>query len=375
MIEKNKERLRELADKWLKGTISQAEQQEFDDWFNQSIDEQQEIAQDRSEYRDYLFSRIKQETGILQPTRVKLWPKVAAVAAAIACILSGVYFFNSPTRSELDSGSAYANDITPGKQGATLTLASGKKIKLNDAVNGELAEESGVSITKTAEGKLVYQIKESSTESHAINILATANGEVYDVILPDGSKVTLNASSSLKYPASFAAQKKRAVELQGEAYFQIAKDKLHPFVVKHGGQEVEVLGTHFNVSAYPGEANVTTLEEGSVKVTVAGSSKVIVPGQQAVNDGNQLKVQIADLDEVLAWKNGNFIFSDESIQDIMGKLQRWYDIEVVYEGEPTKEGFYANISRYKNISQVLKMLEKTKAVHFEIKGRRITVRN
>lgn len=186
--------------------------------------------------------------------------------------------------------------------------------------------------------------------------------------------VTLNAASSLKFPASFTGLANRKVELSGEAYFEVAKDKKHPFIVQSGSQEVEVLGTHFNVNTYPDEkAAKTTLLEGSVKVSANGNAHLLIPGQQSILTNNTVDIVTANIKETMAWKNGYFRFNDDRIDEIMPLLSRWYDVEVNYEGKISDERFSGTISRYKNINEVLAMLSYSNAVKFKIEGRRITV--
>ena len=192
--------------------------------------------------------------------------------------------------------------------------------------------------------------------------------------LPDGTNIWLNAASSVKFPVVFS-QSERRVELQGEAYFEVAKDKSKPFIVTTSGQSVTVLGTHFNISSYPDDSETkTTLLEGSVKVNALGSSKIIKPGEKAVRTKKGFEVSRADVEETMAWKNGYFRFSDEQMEDVTRKLSRWYNVEFVFEGQPSAERFNGIISRNKNLGQVLKMLEKTKAIHFQKRGRRIIVK-
>lgn len=308
---------------------------------------------------------------------LKLWPRIA-VAAAIAIVLfcAGLFFYKLNINQEQLNQIAYKNDVAPGKTGATLTLANGKKIRLSDAANGELANEAGVLVTKSANGQLVYEIKGSDIGTNKINTLSTARGETYQVRLPDGSLVWLNAASSLTYSANLTAHGKRRVRLDGEGYFEIAKDKTHPFVVTTGKQEVEVLGTHFNINAYANEPVVkTTLIEGKVKVNgFNGHEKILKPGEQATLTENNLLIHQADEDEVLAWRNGLFIFNDEPLESIMRKIARWYDVEVIYEGNVDRNQLFGGgISRYDNISILLKTLEITEGVHFKIQGRRIVV--
>lgn len=328
-----------------------------------------------------------QSPKIGKKSNLPLWPRIAVVAAVLALAVFGIYFYNYKPAFGFDSTRLIANDIKPGKVGATLTLANGKRIRLGDAANGEIAKESGISISKTADGQIVYEIKSGTGNPNMLNTLSTSKGETYVVTLPDQSKVWLNAASSLTYTTGLTEQGIRKIRLSGEAYFEVFKDPTHPFVVESGNQQVEVLGTHFNVNAYDDEnQKKTTLLEGSVKVSLPSSQQslarrelkdvVLSPGQQSNLQGEALRVSQADTEEVMAWKNGDFIFKDESIESIMRIVSRWYNVDVVFEDELTKNiklgGF---VSRSKNISAVLTMMELTKRVQFKVAGRKIIVQN
>lgn len=302
-------------------------------------------------------------------------------AAAVLLLVSAVLYFymnsNQGNKNPRLTAQHEGNDVGPGGSKAILTLADGSEISLTDAANGELATQSGITITKTSDGALVYTA--GGTKSGAVpqyNTISTPAGGQYQVNLPDGSKVWLNARSSLKYPTVFNGPN-RKVTLSGEAYFEIAKDQQRPFTVASNGagnaQEVTVLGTHFNINGYTDEvATKTTLLEGSVKVSSGTNSKMLKPGQQsAVSDG--IMVAEVDVNQALDWKNNSFYFADENIRTIMRKLARWYDIDVVYEGKVSELGFGAEISRTKKLSEVLKALETAGRVHFKIEGRRVTV--
>lgn len=341
-----------------------------------------------SEFRaGQIFQQITSQPQTHRKVR-KLWPRIAGVAAIAALLAIAILFKDQILSIGNQSQVVSSNqDIAPGKSVATLTLANGRKILLSAMPSGELANESGVTISKTSDGEILYEIKEhSAAESGQHNLLSTAMGETYQVKLPDGSRVWLNAASSLKYPVSFSSLKDRRVELHGEAYFEIAKDKLHPFLVETDGQEVTVLGTHFNIKAYQQDKNiVTTLAEGSVRVGYQASAwsdhgkivykdeVILSPGQQSLLKGETISVSKAVLEESLAWKDGNFVFNDANIEKIMQDIARWYNIQVVYEGSVPAGKFSGNVSRTKNISQILRALESTKLVHFKIEGRKVYV--
>lgn len=305
----------------------------------------------------------------------KLWFSIAA--AAVLLVIGGSLIYHSDQPQPQKLVNIIRNDIAPGKNTATLTLDNGKKIVLSAANEGKLASEAGILISKTADGQVVYTVKDDKMAAGThIHTLSTAMGETYRLRLPDQSEVWLNASSSIKFPASFASAKLREVELTGEAYFQIAKDKSHPFIVKTNLQEVQVLGTHFNINSYADQhTTVTTLLEGSVQVSNhAEQGKIIKPGEQSiVQDGQPIAVAPADIKNVMAWKNGYFRFRNESIKEVMAKIIRWYNIDVVYTGKVSDEKFNGNISRQKNISEVLTMLSYSNDVKFKVEGRRVTV--
>jgi len=316
------------------------------------------------------------EGRAIQPVKSRrLWYQVAATAA-VGLIVAGLFYFNQqqPAGKPVGAEVVYTNDIAPGKLGATLTLANGKKIDLSVAANGLIADQEGVSISKTSDGKLVYTIKDSNSSIQEFNTLSTVNGQQYEVILPDGSKIWLNAASTLTYPANFAKLNKRKVELNGEAYFEVAKDKSRPFIVRTDRQEVEVLGTHFNVNSYRNEDAIkTTLLEGSVRVSDSKSQKVLLPGQQSLLTDDALRISKVDVDEAVAWKNGDFIFKNEEFNTILRQIARWYNVEIVNSKHRPDLRLSGTISKSKHLSTVLKALEVTGEIKFKIEGKRVTV--
>ena len=305
--------------------------------------------------------------------KLRLWPHIAVAASILLCCSIGFYFYKQKANS--DQIQLAQHQIKPGSNMAILTLANGKRIVLNTAANGTLVAQTGLKITKTADGQLVYSVTDDGNADTEYNTVETPKGGQYRVELADGTIAWLNAASSLKYPNHFNGNE-RIVELNGEAYFEVAKDKTHPFIVKSSRQSVEVLGTHFNINTYDDETTVkSTLLEGSVKVTEnsTGKSELLKPGQQAQLSASRLKVVEANTEEAIAWKNGYFKFNDEKIESIMRKIARWYDIKVEYKGEITDEGFNGAITRFGDINDVLNIMQRSKAVHFKIEGRRIIV--
>lgn len=301
----------------------------------------------------------------LQRSKARVWPRIAVAASVLLALSSGVYFFlHKPVEQQ---GSALVkNDIAPGHNQATLTLANGQKIILTKGLTGQLAVQNNTTINAT-QNNITYNAKEKSSDLVSYNTLTTARGEQspYPLVLADGTKVWLNAESSITFPTAFN-QKERIVKLSGEAYFEVKHNDQQPFKVQTDKQTIEDIGTSFDVNAYADEPTTkTTLIEGSVKV----NNITLKPNQQT--DGTHIKT--VDTDIITAWKNGKFHFEGENIQTVMRQLARWYNIDVRYEGALPSQGFYAGISRNRNISEILKQLEKTQGVHFKVEGRRVTV--
>ncbi|MBC8985160.1 FecR family protein [Pedobacter sp. N36a] len=325
---------------------------------------------------DMVFEQVKLQT---QEAKVITFRPVRWVAAAVAVLAIGIggYYLGSmpkPHGNVISSVGEKGENILPGRNKAVLTLSDGSKISLDDMANGEIAKESGVKITKTADGRILYSVREGlSHVKPAFNTISTPNGGQYQIALPDGTMVWLNAASSLKYPSSFTG-KDRFVTLTGEAYFEVAKDKKKPFRVKTLQQEVEVLGTHFNINAYGDEEVVkTTLIEGSVKVKLpSDKSAVLKPGEQS-SVLNDIKINQVDANSAIDWKQGLFWFNDESIYSIMRQFSRWYNIEVEYRGNVSNIRFGGQVSRMKNLSQVLRIMELTKSIQFKVEGNKIIV--
>lgn len=318
-----------------------------------------------------------------QPVVRKIsWYRYAAAALAFITVSAGLYLYSLNTHddSKKQKDAVYVNSIPAATNKATLTLANGSTINLDKASKGEIAEQSGLIVTKTGDGKLVYEISKVSVAAAGFNTITTPRGGLYQVNLPDGTMVWLNAASSLKYPAVFNGQE-RKVELSGEAYFEVAKKKI-PFLVKTARQEVAVLGTHFNINAYADEVKTkTTLFEGAVRVSLTEkqaiksvNTQVLAPGQQSTVENNRLNVNAVDLEEALAWKNGYFQFNEENLVNIMKQLSRWYDIDVVFEGKPSQELFLLKIPRRLALSDVLKILA-TNGINFKIEGRTLIVKS
>lgn len=318
------------------------------------------------------------EPVISEPVRyvkhIQLWKKILAAAIVLITLSVAFYFSNRQRYNRPIVYTSYNGELKPGGNKATLTLADGTKLCLSDAADGQLAEQQNVRIRKTSDGRLVYEIKEDVNKNAEIqyNTISTPAGGQYQVILPDGTHVWMNAASSLKYPTSFAALKERRVELTGEAYFEVSKisraARRLPFIVTSSGQEVEVLGTHFNINTYKEEkAAVTTLLEGSVRVhRPAVFDEIISPGEQAVVN-ESIKVSRVDTTTAVAWKNGIFKFDNADIHTVMNQLSRWYDVDVEYQGKVPANKFNGEIYRNMDASKAFRILSLAK-INFRIEA-------
>jgi len=306
------------------------------------------------------------------------WIKIAAAVLIFASV--GFYFVRrqkmTAVKNEVANSTA---KIVPGSNKAILTLATGKSIVLDSAANGALASNGKSQVNKVGDGKLVYDVLPNATHvgvnAVLYNTLTIPPGGQYQVVLPDGTQVWLNSSSSLSYPTEFTGNS-RTVKLTGEAYFEVAKNKDKPFYVEMNNVQVKVLGTHFNISAYADDNNLTTtLLEGSVQISKNGIQALLKPGQQAAIgcSANTIVVSKAHIKEAMAWKNGYFMFNDDNIVDIMKKVSRWYDADIEYQGNFANQRFGGTFTRSKSITDLLKNLEQISNVHFKITGRRITV--
>jgi hypothetical protein len=318
----------------------------------------------------------KEDTKIQKlhrPNR-QLWIRIIGVASVLFMILFGTLYFRKKDTLQIVDPIANTDSIKPGIQSATLRLANGKTIDLGNAKSGNIASQNGVQIQKDKDGQLIYVINSSANNVNQLNTLSTSVGETYQVRLPDGSLVWLNAASSLTYATNLGIGGSRSVKLEGEAYFEVAKDPKRPFIVKTNEQDVTVLGTHFNISAYKDDSTIkTTLLEGEVKVSQGTVEKILIPGRQVINSAGNLVVRIVDTDKAVAWKNGKFIFEQEDIYTIMEKLSRWYGFEVEYKDDLKGKTFDAVLSREDDIRSILDKISYTQAVHFKIEGRRIIV--
>ena len=409
----HRQRLTYLLDLYLEDRLSGTELEELNRYLRQGdtsgevrsvlqsiIRDSPEITDYQKEEWDPLFMQImknipaddRHPASAAQSSagkRILLARRIAAAAAAVIILVAGTLWI-LPARKAANARPPVAavkppspdTDIAPGSNRATLTLADHTTIDLDNAKEGILGHQGNARLVKQKDGQLAYETTDRPAKVPALqyNLLTTPKGGQYQLVLPDGSKVWLNAASSIKYPTSFTGNQ-RTVELQGEAYFEIAPKASSPFRVKivsakeTDPTQVDVLGTHFDIKAYADEPAVhTTLLEGSVKVSKGAASVLIRPGEEAhVDSKGKLNVGTADVEEAIAWKNGLFKFNEATIEDVMRQVSRWYDVDVEYVNGPPKDLFQGEIYRNASISKLLKVLEAS-GVHFTIAGKTIFVK-
>jgi ferric-dicitrate binding protein FerR (iron transport regulator) len=294
---------------------------------------------------------------------------------------TGIFYFTKP-KEQIIEVTEKPKEIAPGGNRGILTLSNGKQIVLSDVAAKETIAKEGekqeVTIKMDAKGVITYTINPdadvSKADANSFNTLSTPTGGQYNIVLEDGTKVYLNTVSSIKYPTRFNG-KERIVELEGEAYFEVAKNKNKPFIVKSGTQSIEVLGTHFNLHAYHNEPVVkTTLLEGSVAVTSKNQKAILKPGEQSnVSDNvSRIIIRKVDTEATIAWKNGRFKFDNADLKTVMKQLERWYGIKVEYRGDVSDVRFNGGTFMNKNLSEVLKVLELSN-IKFKVEGKTIIV--
>ncbi|MFC6099462.1 FecR family protein [Olivibacter domesticus] len=390
-----KDRLLLLVTAYLENQIQPADYQELVDYIHQhyedktladvinQLSEELEFAKDQEVpsgeiyqaiMRDERFNRGRRSFFSKKKLRKTLWASASIAASIILMLVIFKVEFKWPGQSS--SKANLASKIVPGSKKAVLTLADGKTIELDSSSSKALVMQGDARL-QIDKGTLMYEATavDAKNTIPLQNTITTPAGGEYQAVLPDGSKVWLNAASSIRFPVKFT-EGVRKVSITGEVYFEVAKKREQPFFVEAKNVLVKVLGTHFNVSAYPDDQQVhTTLLEGSVQVAKGDNKSLLKPGEQArVRDqGEEIEVHKIDIEEVLAWKEGYFFFNHEPLESVMKKMSRWYDVEIVYKGDLSGRKFDGTISRMDDIQQMIKALEMLKTAHFVIEGRRVIV--
>ncbi|MDE1192071.1 MAG: DUF4974 domain-containing protein [Arachidicoccus sp.] len=390
------QRLQILFGKYLSETLSADEYQEFvllmDNQENQSIiiklieDEFGKLTYEKLNLQngtgynpDDFFNKIMAEVSVSDTVisdtnasfRLKRFIKYA-IAAILIFVFSATIILKLATKNENANEVAAhrpqaTNNLPSAGNAPVLTLANGKQIVLNNTSGNIVAQRGNIQLVGNNGTRNI------SSDSASEALLTTGSANLYTMILPDGSKVWLNAMSSIKFPTIFTG-KERVISISGEAYFEVAKDRLHPFIVNMNGTSVKVLGTHFNINAYKNRV-ATTLLEGSVEVSSGTHHMLIKPGETA-NAGNDIiSVDIADIHKIMAWKNEEFYFDNDTLEEIMDEISKWYDVDIIYEGKHDNNILFAgSISRRVNLSDALKMIRIVCHVDYEINGRKIIIK-
>ncbi|WP_152542463.1 FecR family protein [Pedobacter sp. V48] len=380
----NQERLEYLLECYRLKKCSESEMAELDEWFHTYNPGNHDMEAWLREVGgpENLTEQSYTEFSLLVRSPVIInFRKIAAIAAMLLITVAVGYLLNNgpaEMQDHSDVRNVVKTDIGPGGNKAVLVLANGKKIVLNNARLGKLTQQGNTFVSKPADSSISYRGSGAGLTEAALqyNTLYTPRGGKYNLTLADGTQVMLDAASSITFPVSFNGGERR-VKVTGQAYFKVAHDAKKPFFVVSKGQLIKDLGTEFNVDAYPDESGVkVTLAEGLVEVGNSGSTVSLVPGQQARATGSHrievMKVRVAD---VVAWKNGWFVFHNEPVMNVMKQAARWYDVDIQYQGQPITKRFGGNISKYKNISELLENLKLTGGINYRIEGRRVTLIN
>lgn len=374
-----------LYEKFLAGQCSAEEKELLEKYYSEIKlmgNEWENDLGDKEQIREMIMTKMRLYVDIQEVNHNKKRPRYAwlGYAASVIFLLTAGFFswryFNKPPVKNQSAGI-----IRPGKNQAYLTLANGASIVIHDKKNGQIAGTSGIIVRKINDSILTYTQNNNINNKPRSQVVPDSNsltiprGGIFQTVLADGTKVWLNSASSLKFPVAFAGNERRVV-LVGEAYFEVAKNKNMPFKVCANGVDVQVLGTHFNVMAYPEDKEIkTTLLEGSVKLHSSNGQAQLVPGQQGVYNHHSLGFAVNEVNtsDVVAWKDGFFVFDNQTIETTMMNISRWYNVDVVFQNKLNPRNFGGTISRYRNIDVVLKALEATGSVHFKIAGRRVVV--
>ena len=386
----NKDIFKDLIRRYLDGDASEAEQELVNRYYKGLLEESlpagSSLQDDAQEERMLasINAAIEKENEAIKGLKVvssNRWRAYTAIAACGLGLLALVYLFRDTPASpgvalQQQAARIQQQDVPPGGNRAVLTLADGQQIVLDSASTGTLSSQGNIQILKLDSGLVAYHSSGNTPPDgeNRYNTLTTPRGGQYCIVLPDGSKVWLNAQSSLRFPAAFSG-KERKVMLKGQAYFEIAANDRQPFVLEAGKISVQVLGTSFDVMAYPDENNIkTTLVTGAVKIREQNAQHLLKPGQQAVySDDHDLIIKTVDVDQITAWKNDFFQFNSTDLETAMRQLARWYNISPVFEDNLRMVSITGKMPRSYNLSQVLKVLAFTAGLRYKIEGTKVII--
>lgn len=375
------EKIENLLRRYLAGECSEEERQWVENWYEGlyksgveagEIDVERAMRDKQEELMQYVFAEAGNKKNVRSLFGILKW--TAAAVLLLIAIVGYFYFTRSPRPLPLQP---MAHDkAAPQKNRATVTLSDGQTIYLDSTQTNSTFTQGGVRMVKKRGGEIAYEKAEGNNvnEIHYNTLTNPRGSRVIQMVLEDGSRVWLNAGSAVTYPVLFAKDIRRVV-IEGEAYFEVKPEKKRKFEVHNGETAVEVLGTSFNVNTFKddGSQNKITLLEGSVRIVTKNAARLLSPGQQAKVDRSISVLNDVDLDAVMAWKNGYFTFNNAGLQQVLNQIARWYDVDIVYEGQPEPREFYGDIQRDLNLSEILKLLEKNN-VQFELRGNKLIVK-
>lgn len=369
------EQIRDLLTRYREGRLTPEEKRKLDAWYNQyASDSDQRISE---KDLDAVIRSMADKLPLEMPKVRQLWPRIAAAASIIVILsVSGYFLLHRTQNTEINAHKVAQQDILPGGNKAILTLANGQMISLSQKKSGIIANQLQTQITKTEDGKIVYSAANTPDAQIQYNTISTPRGGQWpELVLPDGTKVRLDAASSIRYPVAFNG-KERLVEITGQVYFEVVHNEKLPFRVKAGDQIIEDVGTVFNINAYADEPQLkTTLVSGAVRVSGYNKSVLLHPGQQAYTSKSEqaIRVQSVNTSDELAWLKGQIALKGQNLEQVMRQASRWYDVDIVYEGTPPNRVFAGSISRNVKLNDLLKALS-FYDIHFDVNGKTITVR-
>ncbi|MGJ1241029.1 FecR family protein [Sphingobacterium siyangense] len=361
-----------LLERYNKGKCTIEEKKLVEDWYLHMLNKNEHITASSELYK----VKAKLDSRLFYQRKSRVFYRYAAAILAFATF-TGILYYSRDLLQKAPNQKIDNKEIAAGGNKAILILADGKQFDLGSSKIGTITQLSGIKVDCDTVGQITFNVQDRSLKSFSekMNSIVTPKGGQYKIILEDGTNIWLNAQSMLKFPERFAKDN-RSVELVGEAYFEVAKNRNKPFIVRTKEQNVKVLGTHFNISSYADERIArTTLIEGSVSVSdnISHRSVVLKPGEQILISGNSIAVKKVDTQVDVAWKEGDFIFKNENIESIMRKVSRWYQVDVDFISKKEDITFSGMISKSNNLSAILTMLESTGQIKFKLTGRRISI--
>ncbi|SHE55407.1 FecR family protein [Pedobacter caeni] len=374
--------IRDILKRYQAGNCSPEEQQIIEDWYQERLDHaawdfkpgDEPLIGTNIKNRIYKELALPENTTPGRGNRYN-WFLIAGAAAILVCaVTTAIYFRAEKPVNRLVAKPELVKGLKGRQRHAVLTLANGETVLLNEAAGSQVIRQGDVEVKQTDKGKLTYNLVKNNNLNPVYNTLTTPKGTTYELQLPDGSRIWLNAASSITYPTAFSGQT-RTVSVTGEVYFEVAPNVRKPFLVKTTSATIEVLGTHFNVNTYSNEpAMKTTLLEGKVKVTQNQISKVLEPGEQASIDQEGAITVLKEVNQaqVMGWKNGKFVLDKVDVHTLMRQVARWYDLEVIYKGKITQH-FWGTVSQEMTAVQLFQMLESTGSAHFKLDGNKVIV--